>query len=194
MPPSTHRRQEQPPGCVCGALDPAHRISPRRASFLRATPLHASHTQSIHPCTPPAPPPIILRASHLRRARTSPWRRRGCGVCQAPPSSSRRSTPFWPQVVIPDFLNTFSSRSQRWTHQFLLYSSFWLSYYRERCASWAGPEWVSRAAVRGVRTFAWMVMFLSLVHYPTKHIQLLSTLPDTNGPVTRPQQLCSPTP
>ena len=126
--PSTQRRQQQPPGCVCGALAPAHRISPRRASFLRAIPLHASHTQAIHPCTPPAPPPIILRASHLRRARTSPWRRRGCGVCQAPPSSPRRSTPFWPQVVIPDFLNTFSSRSQRWAHQFLLNSSFWLSY------------------------------------------------------------------
>ena len=27
-----------------------------------------------------------------------------------------------------------------------------------------------------------MVMFLSLVHYPIEHIQLLSTIPDTNGP------------
>ena len=133
VPPSTHRRQEQPPGCVCGALDPAHRISPRRASFLRATPLHASHTQSIPPCTPPAPPPIILRASHLRRARPPILRR--SGVHRAPPPSPRRSTPLWPQVIIPDFLDTLSPRYQRWTHHFFaLIYVFAFVISGERCA------------------------------------------------------------
>ena len=77
--PSKHRRQLQPLRCVCGAPGPTHRIC---AYISRAALLHASHTQAIHPCTPLAPPRIILTASHLRRARTSPSRREGCGVCQ----------------------------------------------------------------------------------------------------------------
>ena len=72
--PSKHRRQLQPLRCVCGAPGPTHRIC---AYISRAALLHASHTQAIHPCTPLAPPRIILTASHLRRARTSPSRREG---------------------------------------------------------------------------------------------------------------------
>ena len=52
---------------------------PRAQNFAyisRAALLHASHTQAMQPCAPPAPPRIILSTSHLFRTRTSavaPW-------------------------------------------------------------------------------------------------------------------------
>ena len=153
--PSKHRRQLQPLRCVCGAPGPTHRIC---AYISRAALLHASHTQAIHPCTPLAPPRIILTASHLRRARTSPSRREGCGVCQAPPSSPRRPTTPWPQVTILDFLETFTTSSRRWPHQFLFYLPFLPSDFRRAVCVMARTGVASRAAVRGVHFFASIVM------------------------------------
>ena len=73
VPPSTHRRPQQRPRCVCGAPAPA---AQNFAYNLRAALLHACHTQAMQPCAPPAPPRIILSTSHLFRTRTSavaPW-------------------------------------------------------------------------------------------------------------------------
>ena len=69
----------------------AHRISPRRASFLPAAHLHASPAQAMHPCTPPAPPRCILTASHIPRARPSAL---APGRLQRAQSTAVAPTPF----------------------------------------------------------------------------------------------------
>ena len=77
---------------------PQHSFRPRTPRVWRAAHVHASPAQTIHPCTPPAPPRSVLPASHLPRACPSALGRGGCGVHTAPPSAPRRSTPLWPQL------------------------------------------------------------------------------------------------
>mgnify|MGYP007024366575 CR=1 FL=1 len=141
----------------------------------------------MHPCTPLAPPSIILTPSHLPRARILPLRREGCGMHHALPSSPRRSTPLRPQVVILDFLDTFSSRSRRWCHHFWLYFPFLRSdSWRAVCVVGGTGEGV---ACRRARCLHICVDgdVISFICYTIERISLLSTLPDTNGRVTRPR-------
>ena len=153
-----------------------------------------------HPCARLASK-SCTHAPHLRRQASSslphtspapallPLRREGCGVHQALPSSPRRSTPLRPQVVILDFLDTFSSRSRRWCHHFWLYFPFLRSdLWRAVCVVGGTGEGV---ACRRARCLHICVDgdVISFICYTIERISLLSTLPDTNGRVTRPQQL-----
>ena len=139
-----------PLAACCGAPAPADGISPRRAPFLRAAPLDASHTHPMHPCNPPAPPRSALAASHLLRAHLPALGRGSCGMHRAWPSPPRCSAPLWPQVVILDFLDTYSSRSRRWCHQFVLFSLLLLPIFR-RGTGVVGGDIVGLACRRGRR-------------------------------------------
>ena len=114
---------------------------------------------------PPPPAPTLL-----------PLRREGCGVHQALPSSPRRSTPLRPQVVILDFLDTFSSRSRRWCHHFWLYFPFLRSdLWRAVCVVGGTGEGV--ACRRGRRAHFCVVgdvSFVSSLSYQT-HTTLVHT-------------------
>ena len=58
-----------PPTAYVVRRGPEHSFSPSVPRISRAPPLHASREQVMHPCTPLAPPSIILTPSHLPRAR-----------------------------------------------------------------------------------------------------------------------------
>ena len=161
--PSTHRRQEQPRAAFEVRQLPAHRILPLHASYFACSSLHASHTEPIHPWTRPAPPRITFTASLLRRTRTSILRRRGCGVHHAPPSSPRCPTPLCPQVVILDFLETFSLSSRRWSHQFLVCEPFLRSDF-QRAVCVVGGTGEGVACRRGRRAHFCVVGDVSLVN------------------------------
>ena len=60
-----------PPTAYVVRRGPEHSFSPSVPRISRAPPLHASREQVMHPCTPLAPPSIILTPSHLPRARPS---------------------------------------------------------------------------------------------------------------------------
>ena len=153
--PSTHRRQEQPPSCVCGAPAPATQNS--RIICVQHSCTHVTRK----PCNPV---PHLHRHASSSGPRMSsaltllPLRREGCGVHLAPPSSPRRPTTPWPQVTILDFLETFTTSSRRWPHQFLFYLPFLLSDFRRAVCVMARTGVASRAAVRGVHFFASIVM------------------------------------
>ena len=188
--PSTDRRQGQPPCCVCGAPGPgAQLFAPQCVKFCMQ---HACTRRTHQPFTPA---PHLHRHASPSLPHTSPapaflqLRREGCGVHQALPSSPRRSTPLRPQVVILDFLDTFSSRSRRWCHQFLLYFPVLRSdSWRAVCVVGGTGEGV---ACRRARCLHICVDgdVISFICYTIERISLLSTLPDTNGRVTRPRQL-----
>ena len=78
--PSTHRRQQQPPGCVCGCAGPrTQNFAPASVTFACSTPArvsHASHsplhptrtaTHRPHGLTPPPRPHFSLAPYGLRR-------------------------------------------------------------------------------------------------------------------------------
>ena len=104
---------------------PVHRFSPQCAACLACStparvsrashaPLHTTRTATLHPhCLthPPRPPfcPCAVAAAAVHKARPSP---------------PHRSTPLWPQMVILDFLDTYSSISRRWLRHFLVCEPF----------------------------------------------------------------------
>ena len=72
----------------------------------------------------------------------------------------------------------------------MLYFSFLLpDYWRAVCVI-DGTGVASRAAVRGVHIFAWIVMLDLLKYRSIKRMGLICTLADAEGTPTRPRQLC----
>lgn len=106
----------------------------------------------------------------------------------APPSPPCHSTPLWPQVVILEFLDTFSSSSRRWRHQFLLSVSLLLPDFR-RAGCVAARTGVgvtcpsARRALFCVDSAVYLVKLLSR----QAHTGLIHTL-GCRGQATRPRQ------
>ena len=88
-------------------------------------------------------------------------RREGCGIHLAPPSPPRHLTPLWPQVVILDFFDTFSSSSRRWRHQFMLSVSVLLPDFRRAgcVAARTGVGVTCRGARRALFLRGWWCLF-----------------------------------
>ena len=149
------------------------------ARISRFLPVCARRKQPQHPSCPARTAGFILGRRQVRPPAPGALRREGCGIHLAPPSPPRHLTPLWPQVVILDFFDTFSSSSRRWRHQFMLSVSVLLPDFRRAgCVAARGREWGSRAAVHGVRFFAWMVVFIWSNYCHIKRIRVLSTLSD----------------
>ena len=112
----------------------------------------------------------------------------------APPSPPRHSTPLWPQVVILDFLDTFSSISRRWRHQFLLSLSFVLSDFRRAMcvAVGTGVGATCRGARRALFCVDSDVCLVKLLLYQA-HTGLIHTL-GCRGQFTRPRNVVHTTP
>ena len=95
------------------------------------------------------------------------------------PSPPHRSASLWPQVIILDFLDTFSSSSRPWCHHFLLYSSILLSDFRrgtcmvgrDECGR-RMPPWAACAIVGGWWCFLCYFSVLSNVYisYPYSRV------------------------
>ena len=154
-----------------------------------------------HPCTRLASK-SCTHAPHLHRQASSslphtspapallPLRREGCGMHHALPSSPRRSTPLRPQVVILDFLDTFSSSSRRWCRQCLLYlASLRSDSRRAVCVVGGTGEGVACRRARYVNFFVDDdLSFIDILLYQA-HRAVIYT-PRCRGQVTRPRQLC----
>ena len=118
-------------------------------------------------------------------------RREGCGIHLAPPSPPRHLTPLWPQVVILDFFDTFSSSSRRWRHQFMLSVSVLLPDFRRAgcVAARTGVGVTCRGARRALFCVDGGVYLVKLLSYQA-HTGLIHTL-GCLGQATRPRQaLC----
>ena len=195
MRPSTDRRQGQPPCCVCGAPGPgAQLFAPPCIKFCM------QHACTRRTCKPFTTAPHLHRHASPSLPHTSPapaflqLRREGCGVHQALPSSPRRSTPLRPQVVILDFLDTFSSSSRRWCHQLTLYVSFLRSYFRRAVCVVArtGVDVVCRGARRALFCVDSDGCLVKLLLYQA-HTGLIHTL-GCRGQFTRPRNVVHTTP
>ena len=152
-----------------------------RVSSASHSPLHPTRTATQRPprLTPPPRLPFCL----------GPWR--ACGVPTAPPSAPRRSTPLWPQVVILDFFDTFSSSSRRWRHQCMLSVSVLLPDFRRAgcVAARTGVGVTCRGARRALFFVNGDVYLVKLLSYQA-HTGLVHTL-GFLGQATRPRQaLC----
>ena len=168
---STRITTSSSPASRCGRRNIVDNCSPSAAYVVRRAPRteFARIFRVQHSCTRLTRKPFT-HAPHLHRHASSsgphmssaltllPLRREGCGVHLAPSSSPRRPTTPWPQVTILDFLETFSSSSRRWRHQFLLSVSLLLPDFRRAVCVMARTGVASRAAVRGVHFFASIVM------------------------------------
>ena len=96
----------------------------------------------------------------------------------APPSPPRHLTPLWPQVVILDFFDTFSSSSRRWRHQCMLSVSVLLPDFRRAgcVAARTGVGVTCRGARRALFCVDGGVYLVKLLSY--QGIRVLSTLSD----------------
>ena len=100
-------------------------------------------------------------------------------------------TPLWPQVVILDFFDTFSSSSRRWRHQFMLSVSVLLPDFRRAgcVAARTGVGVTCRGARRALFCVDGGVYLVKLLSYQA-HTGLIHTL-GCLGQATRPRQaLC----
>ena len=106
----------------------------------------------------------------------------------APPSPPRHSTPLWPQVVILDFFDTFSSSSRRWRHQFMLSVSVLLPDFRRAgcVAARTGVGVTCRGARRALFCVDSDVYLVKLLVYQAR-TGLIRTL-GCRGQATRPRQ------
>ena len=148
---------------------------------------HASHATLCPTCTATHHPQHLTPLPHSHFCRCAV----GCGVHTPPPSLPHRSTPLRPQVVILDFCDTFSSRSRRRSHHFLLCDLFLLSdLQRAVCvAVGTGVSVTCRSARRAVFCVDSVVCLVILLFHQA-HTGLLHTL-GCRGQFTRLRQaLC----
>jgi hypothetical protein len=161
------------------------------ARISRFLPVCARRKQPQHPSCPSRTAGFILGRRQVRPPAPGALRREGCGIHLAPPSPPRHLTPLWPQVVILDFFDTFSSSSRRWRHQFMLSVSVLLPDFRRAgcVAARTGVGVTCRGARRALFCVDGGVYLVKLLSYQA-HTGLIHTL-GCLGQATRPRQaLC----
>ena len=158
------------------------------ARMSRFLPVCARRKQPQHPSCPSRTAGFILGRRQVRPPAPGALRREGCGIHLAPPSPPRHLTPLWPQVVILDFFDTFSSSSRRWRHQCMLSVSVLLPDFR-RAGCVAARTGVVGVTCRGARRALFCVdggvYLVRLLSYQA-HTGLIHTL-GCRGQFTRPR-------